>query len=1099
MDTRDATHVPTTIHLRVGGMHCSHCSGQVTKALNAVPGVDEASVDLESHSAVATGTASAAALVRAIEECGFSAALAPVIELRVGGMHCSHCSGQVTKALSAVPGVDEATVDLEHQMAHVRGQPSVAELIAAVVACGFTAEQAGEAVAATSALQVPIAASGASVSDPAAPSTLLGSLQAVVATAHRSLSPRRSPPPDHEELSGLLSAKSALSPSILEQGGFELTSPLRASASQEERNGSEQSAAARGTAGAAGRVVVLRIGGMSCAACVGAVERALLAHPGVKLASVSLMAGSGKVTYDPGRTQPRTIVDVVTDLGYDAELHEAHGPEDRSTAGRSAASQEAAVWFRQFLGSTVFTLPIFMIAMVLPLTPAKALLKKPVIPGLSLRVLLLGILATPVQFGFGSRFYRSAYGALRHGSTNMDVLVALGSSAAYFYSLGFTTVSVVTSGRQAKDQECFETSAMLITFILLGKWLEATARGKASEAMSKLLQLQPPTALLCADPDAAERIRVQAGSPREAPSITDAAKPATGEVAVKEVAVSGLRKGDVIKVLPGSQVPLDGIVLDGASSVDEAMLTGEALPVPKSKGSRVVGGTINGGGLLWVGVAAIAADSTLAQIAAVVADAQHRRPRVQAFADKVSTYFVPVIVALALITYATWTLADASGVLPRHYITHCGLDDGQLFAFMFGCAVLVVACPCALGLATPTAVMVGGGIASKHGILIKGGDVLENAACVTCVIFDKTGTLTRGVLEVADTVVWTDDAVASGGVDGMLALAASAETGSEHLVGRAIVAHANKRGMPLVEPTDFVTSPGHGLQCRVRGRKVLVGSRAWMAAHGVPVTERAEADMVRAEEAGCTAILVATEAASTGKGDGLALLGMISVSDSLKAEAAGVVSHLQARGVVCWLVTGDNERTAHHMAERCGIPRSRVLAEAKPQAKAAKVRELQQRGHDVAMVGDGVNDAPALAAAHVGIAVASGTDVAIEAADIVLMKSHLADVLIALDLSRVVMRRIRINFGWAFSYNVAMVPFAAGVLYPLLLVQLPPMFAGLAMALSSVSVVLSSLTLHFYRPPKVREAANASGTSWGWRERSTPLTEITPRLVAQPL
>lgn len=676
---------------------------------------------------------------------------------------------------------------------------------------------------------------------------------------------------------------------------------------------------------------------------------------------------------------------------------------------------------------------------------------------------------------------------------------------------------------------------MLITFVLAGKCLEATARGKASEAMTRLLRLQPPTALVCDDPS---RILKQAATARteaEAPvggvgeargascsamphasRALEAAEEVASAVGVHEVDVSTLAKRDVIKVLPGSQVPLDGVVLLGCSSVDEAMLTGEAMPVPKAAGDRVVGGTINQSGLLWVQVTAASADSVLAQIAAVVADAQHRRPKVQAFADKVSTYFVPVIIVLSLITYTTWSLADAFGVLPRHYITHCGLDNGQLFAFMFGCAVLVVACPCALGLATPTAVMVGGGIAAAHGILVKGGDVLENAARVTAVIFDKTGTLTTGKLCVADVAVLnpvlapaagsgeSGDAAAPAATSGtlsaddLLALAASAETGSEHPIGKAVHTAAVERGLSsaLCEPTHFEASPGHGMSCLVRGRRVLVGSRSWMCAHGLQPSEAAEARMAQAEYRGETAVLVATEVAGAPGGgggshagdgaasggataccsfqrlrvdsvDSLAVVGMVSVSDQVKPEAPSVVAHLEQLGLECWMVSGDNERTARYMAERCGLAPSRVLAEVKPEAKAAKVEELQQLGQVVAMVGDGVNDAPALAQADVGIAVATGTDVAIEAADVVLMKSHLADVCTTVDLSKTVMRRIRINFFWAFAYNICMVPFAAGVLYPFLLIQLPPMFAGAAMALSSVSVVCSSLMLHLYRPPAV--------------------------------
>ena len=410
----------------------------------------------------------------------------------------------------------------------------------------------------------------------------------------------------------------------------------------------------------------------------------------------------------------------------------------------------------------------------------------------------------------------------------MDVLVALGSSAAYFYSLGFTSIAVLSAGKQAEGKQCFETSAMLITFILFGKYLESMARGKASEAMSKLLTLQPPTALRCSG--------CWDGQPQPPRAAADAdlrvpAAPPAPPAEPVEVAVSSLTKGDVIKVMPGSQVPLDSVVLHGSSAVDESMLTGEAMPVPKAKGDKLVGGTMNCGGVLWALVSAAAEDSTLAQIAAVVADAQHRRPQVQAFADRVSTYFVPIVVALALTTYTVWTLADVTGVLPRMYVTHCGLEDAQLFAFMFGCAVLVVACPCALGLATPTAVMVGGGVASRHGILVKGGDVLESASTVDTVLFDKTGTLTTGSLHVA--------AISRLGLarcetdDDLLGIAASAERGSEHLIARAIAAHAAATGTPVVEPERSLASPGHGISCLVRGVPTLVGTRAWLTAHAV--------------------------------------------------------------------------------------------------------------------------------------------------------------------------------------------------------------------------------------------------------------------------
>ena len=630
---------------------------------------------------------------------------------------------------------------------------------------------------------------------------------------------------------------------------------------------------------------------------------------------------------------------------------------------------------------------------------------------------------------------------------------------------------------------------MLITFILAGKALEATARGKASEAMSALLTLQPPTALVCDVLPPSAQAANGAGTGTGGNADGRGGEEGDTYSDPREVPVSALTKGTIVKVLPGSRVPLDGVILRGQSSVDESMLTGEALPVPKHKDDKVVGGTTNGGGVLWVLVSASAENSVLAQIMKVVADAQHRRPKVQAFADRVSMYFVPVVICLAILTYLVWALTDIIGWLPHHYVTHCGLQDAQLFAFMFGCAVLVVACPCALGLATPTAVMVGGGVASRHGILIKGGDVLEMASKVSALIFDKTGTLTQGSLTVANLDVWDAQLDAHA----LLFFAASAERGSEHPIGKALCAHAATLGLTPVDPADFEASPGLGVDCTVRGTRVLVGSREWMCAHGLSVSTEQDVAMREAESCGKTAVIVATGMGSGHDSVGgeamLQLAGMVVVSDALRPEASTVVAELERSGIEVWMVSGDNQRTAMYIAKQAGIEPSRVLAEVKPEGKAAKVEELQGMGHTMVMVGDGVNDAPALAQADVGIAVGSGTDVAIEAADIVLMKTSLIDVCTALDLSRVVMRRIRINFAWAFGYNIVGIPFAAGVFYPFLLVQLPPMFAGAAMALSSVSVVCSSLTLYWYSPPLAGATGSAGPDTGGAVRRGGRLHE----------
>ena len=832
----------------------------------------------------------------------------------------------------------------------------------------------------------------------------------------------------------------------------------------------------------------LLIGGMTCTACAGAVEAALFNVSGVRAASVSMMTCNGRVEYDDRLTSVPAMIDAVVAAGYSAEPIAA----DAQHKGPDHA-REARSWLRRFLVTLPFTVPVFLLSMVLKHIPGPLHdgLHFAVAPGLSIVTLVLCILTTPVQFGAGMRFHRSAIAAIRHRAANMDVLVSIGTNAAYIYSVVMMVVSLATRGEQGADKEAFETAAMLITFILLGKYLEVSAKGRASAAISKLLALQPPTALQldnCKDID---------GDPHE-------------------VEVSGLRKGDVIKVLPGAQVPVDGVVLYGSSAVDESMITGESLPQPKRPNDRVVGGTLNGSGNLYVLVTAVGADSTLAQIMRVVADAQHRKPQIQAFADKISRIFVPTIIVLALLVWLIWAICAATDNLPQSedHSTHAnmsshqtsnplesmgatGVDDGQLLAFMFGISVLIVACPCALGLATPTAVMVGGGVGAAHGILIKGADVFEKAARVTACLFDKTGTLTTGQLSVAHTEVWADDQTEAT----LLRIVGSAERGSEHPIARAVVSFATACGVVLVEPSDFVAAAGQGLQCVVDGDTVLVGNRGWMNDNGVALLPEQEALMATLESQGHTCVLAAVSQAgsrsrSSSRDPGLQasrpskderrskdashtqlrLAGMIAVSDSLKPEAAAIVLQLRRSGKQVWMVSGDNERTARYIAAKAGIAPECVIAGVKPEGKLSHVQAMHDRGIRTAFIGDGVNDAPALTAAHVGIAVGSGTDVAIESADIVLMKSTLHDLLVALDLSRVVMRRIRINFCWAFVYNLVGIPLAAGILYPFLFIQFPPMFAGAAMTLSSVSVVCSSLLLRLYQPPRPMSSSEAEKT-----------------------
>ena len=505
------------------------------------------------------------------------------------------------------------------------------------------------------------------------------------------------------------------------------------------------------------------------------------------------------------------------------------------------------------------------------------------------------------------------------------------------------------------------------------------------------------------------------------------------------------------------------------------MLTGESLPVVKDEKLAVTGGTINGTGVLWVLVTAESGEGTLAQILQVVADAQHRKPHVQALADRVARYFVPAVLLISIGTWLVWTVKAHLG-LSHEAVVAAHAHSAYLLAVYFGCGTLVVACPCALGLATPTAVMVGCGVSAQSGILMKGGDVLEKASSVSAVLFDKTGTLTEGKLRVADVLLWADEHVCTR--TELVRRAASAERGSLHPIGSAIHAHAVDGGLPTVEATAFVSTAGLGLACRVDGEQVLIGNRAWLSEHGLRLTPAQEAQAQAHEGRGCTVVFVAL-AAPAGEGGGsaggegtppLVLCGALVLTDVLKADALAVVRHLRTEmNLEVWMVSGDTDATARYVAAQAGIAPDRVVAGIKPVGKLDKVRELQAAGQVVAFVGDGINDAPALAATDVGIAVGSGMDVAIETADVVLMKSSLHDVVVCLDLSRACMRRIAFNFVWACAYNAVGIPLAAGLLYPA--VQLPPMFAGLAMALSSVSVVCSSLLLRCYRPPLVRSAA----------------------------
>ena len=735
--------------------------------------------------------------------------------------------------------------------------------------------------------------------------------------------------------------------------------------------------------------VELPIRGMADANDARAIERILHRIPGVLEAAVNLATESARVTMIVGVASVRDLIRAVRDAGYEvteaAEALEGAG-EDTEQAAREA---EMARQRRRLLWGLIFTLPTFWLSMQFDLLHN-------VMPGMTrpmgLDVLLL-LLSTPVQFGVGWDFYRGAYRALRMGTANMDVLVALGTSAAYFYSLA-VTVALLLGSTALGRYTYFETAAVIITLIVLGKYLEARAKGRAGEAIRALMALQP------------ERARVL----RDGREI--------------EIPATEVRVGDLLLVRPGERIPADGIVLEGRSAVDESMMTGESIPVEKKPGDRVLGGTVNTYGLLKIEATRVGRDTVLAGIIRLVREAQGSKAPIQRLADQVSAVFVPTVIAIAALAFLGWLLIGGAGFTR---------------AMVNAIAVLVVACPCAMGLATPTAIMVGTGRGATMGILFRSAQALEQLGKITLIALDKTGTLTRGrpmVTRVIPGPGWT--------VEEVLRLAASVEQGSEHPLAQAVVEAARSQGLPLEKPVGFSALPGRGVLAHLNGTPIRVGGIAWVQAKGVRLNGLEEA--VRAlQEQGQTTMLVAR--------DGEAI-GVIALADALKPEAAEAVAALHRLGVQTAMITGDNRRTAEAIARQAGI--DRVFAEVLPGDKAEIVRRLQAEGHRVAMVGDGINDAPALAQADVGIAMGTGTAVAMETADVTLMRGDLRLLPQAVRLSRATMRTIRQNLFWAFFYNVILIPVAAlGLLHPML--------AAGAMAFSSIFVVTNSLRLRGFR------------------------------------
>jgi Cu+-exporting ATPase len=760
--------------------------------------------------------------------------------------------------------------------------------------------------------------------------------------------------------------------------------------------------------------VDLTIIGMTCAACVRRIENALHAVPGVKKATVNLATQRASVLYEPDRATLPDLARAITKAGYQVPDRDTTASPARPDGSNRAAvlelaeQQEQRAIRRDFLVAVILTVPLLIIAM-----------SHGAIPGTdgAFGAWLQLALATPVVFGPGRRFLRLAWSALRHRTTDMNTLVSIGVLAAW----GYSTWAVVApgllphAGHDMRPHIYFEAAAAIITFVLLGKLLETRARRRLADAVRGLVALVPPSAY-----------RIRDGREEEVP-------------------VSALAPGDTVLVRPGERVPVDGEIIRGASAVDESMLTGESLPVDKQEGAVVYGGTLNQSGALTMRVTRTGGDTALARIVDAVEQAQGSRAPIARLADIVSSYFVPIVIGIATVTLLVWFALDPSVA-------------GLAIAVERFVAVLVIACPCALGLATPAAVAVGTGRGAELGILVKGGEALEAASHVDMVLLDKTGTLTTGKPELTDVVSTSHLEEIQ-----LLSLVASVERESEHPVARAIVDGALARGARLEEVSRFVMEPGYGVEGMVADKTIRIGTSAWLTKGGVDTCDF-ESEAERLAEHGRTPSFVAVDGA---------LAGLIAVADRPTDEAKSVIASLKRLGIQAAVVTGDRFRTAKAVAAHLGI--ERVIAEVKPAEKARVVADERSRGRIVAMVGDGINDAPALAGAHVGIAVGTGTDIAMAAADVVLLRGGISALPAALRLARGTMRTIRQNLFWAFIYNVIGIPVAAGALYPFFGWLLSPVLASAAMSLSSVSVLANSLRLRRFGDKQGR-AAETSGS-----------------------
>ncbi|MCL2566358.1 MAG: heavy metal translocating P-type ATPase [Defluviitaleaceae bacterium] len=752
--------------------------------------------------------------------------------------------------------------------------------------------------------------------------------------------------------------------------------------------------------------VIIPIGGMTCTSCSGGLEKALSKTGGILNASVNFATEKATITYNPGLIRLSGIRHVIEKAGF--KPLEIEKKADALDEDRLRKEKEARTLWYKFIISVIFCVPLFYIAMApmvpgvyLPYPTAILPMRYPLHNALTQLILTIPIVIA------GHKFYTVGFRALWNRRPNMDSLIALGTTAAIiysFYSFYLILTGATTGNFMAVMYLYFETAGVIVTLILLGKFLESVTKGKTSEAIKKLMGLAPKTAIV-----------IQDGKEIEMP--------------IDEVDI-----GDIILVKPGDKIPVDGMVIYGHTAIDESMLTGESMPIDKKAGDKVYAASINKNGMIHFKAEKVGSDTALAQIIKLVEDAQGSKAPIASLGDTVSLYFVPAACFVAIFSFLAWTVAGQP-------IT---------FGLMTFVAVLIIACPCALGLATPTAIMVGTGKGAEHGILIKSGEALEITHKIQTIVFDKTGTITEGKPEVTDII--TADVITR---DRLLQIAASCEKGSEHPLGEAIVKCAENENMEFLEVMKFEAIPGHGIEVELTGVQALIGNRKLMDERGISLGELTE-EADRLAEEGKTPMFAAVDGQ---------IAGIIAVADVVKKSSLDAIKSLRKIGIEVAMITGDNKKTAAAIAKQVGI--DRVLAEVLPQDKAAEVKKLQDEGKKVAMVGDGINDAPALAQADVGIAIGSGTDVAMESADIILMRSDLMSVSAAIQLSKSTIRNIKQNLFWAFLYNTLLIPMAAGLLFAFGGPLLNPMFAAVAMSLSSVSVLSNALRLKRFKPQKV--------------------------------